>query len=91
MNASTSALASAKASSARDINRLLLTAELAGSIEIRATLVIDVTARGPGGASMVETMRVPGCSKWKLFLLQTGICRSMSGASVRGCRTFAPL
>ena len=48
---------------ARAIKRVLLTAELAGSIEISATSAIDVTARGPGGVSTVEMMRVPGCSR----------------------------
>ncbi len=38
-----------------------------------------------------STMRVPGFSSAKLFLLQTGIFFSISGASVRGCNTLAPL
>ena len=71
--------------------RVPLIAALAGSIEISATFAIDVTARGPGVVLVVGTMRVPGMARAKLFLLHTGICLSIRGASVRGCSTFAPL
>ena len=52
---------------------------------------MEVTARAPElPAAESGTIRVPGFSGAKLFLLQTGIRVSTSGARVRGCRTFAP-
>ena len=68
-----------------------LIAALAGSSETSATSAIDVTARAPCVPWMRGTILVPGFSGAKLFLLQTGILRSTSGASVRGCSTLAPL
>ncbi len=67
------------------------TPELAGSSETSATFAIEVTARAPGfPAPSTGTIRVPGFSGAKLFLLHTGILRSTRGASVRGWSTFAP-
>ena len=79
------------ASSARAIASVPFTSGLDGSIDIRATLVIDATARTPPSALVTGTIFVPGFSGAKLFLLHTGIFFSASGASVRGCSTLAPL
>ena len=63
----------------------------AGSIDTSATSAIDVTACGPRAVLRRGTIFVPGFSGAKLFLLHTVIWRSTNGASVRGCRTLAPL
>jgi hypothetical protein len=60
-------------------------------MEINATFAVEVTARAPEEAGILETIFVPRLSRSKLFLLHTGISRSASGASVRGWSTFAPL
>ena len=68
------------------------TAGFARSTDTSATFAIEVTARGPGGTSFVRgTMRVPGASRLKLFLLRLGCPSRSSGARVRGCSTLAPL